>query len=864
MAKEVKFLARGDGYALFLSGDGATLALRTHAAAEGAPLTIEDGSRKTEREEMLRMRLVGANPHVRIEGVDKLPGKVNYFAGNDPKKWHTDIPMYERVRYRDVYPRIDLVFYESDGDALASAITGSSRGAPAESAQEAARRLEYDFILRRGASPEAIRSRFEGATKLALNHSGDVVATLADGGKVIEQIPAIYQLRDGRRERVAGRAILLDKNTIGFSLAKYDRARAVYIDPGLVYSTYLGGAVPNRGGIVGDYAEGIAVDSAGHIYVVGTTFSPDFPTNNAFQSTCGACANGDSSVFVAKLDPAASGAASLLYSTYLGGSGSNTSADFGDQGNGIAVDSGGEVYITGETRSTDFPVTANAFQSTLKGAVNAFVAKLNPAAAGADQLLYSSYLGGSGNAFSDGADGGNGIAIDSTGDACVTGFTDSNDFPITENAFQSTCGVTGNGCHAAFVAKLDPSASGAASLLYSTYLSGTHSEQSDEGDGIAVDSSGNAYVIGITGSADFPTTPNAFLRTCGFCGTGQMYVFVAKLDPGASGKASLPYSTFLGGTIPQIHGGIAVDSSGNAYVTGTASAWFPVTGRAFQKRPDGTGDAFVAKLNPAASGRASLLYSTLLGGRGDDWGTGIAVDPAGDVYITGFTISVDFPVTPNAFQIKPQGSESAFLAVLNPAASGKASLLYSSYLGGTSIVNKGTGIAVDSFANAYVTGDTEAPDFPTTSSAFQSSPAEIATAFVTEINPASGLAKLIVTPRKRSFGKRKVGTTTSSVFKIKAEAGERSRVPAVLLENFSVQSTNGTGMWAIDPLTTCEQPNDLIPVGGTCEIVVDYAPTQATPENQFDTATLTIATNAEVVHPASGVVQLKGGGKVPK
>jgi hypothetical protein len=254
-----------------------------------------------------------------------------------------------------------------------------------------------------------------------------------------------------------------------------------------------------------------------------------------------------------------------------------------------------------------------------------------------------------------------------------------------------------------------------------------------------------------------------------------------------------------------------------------------------------------------------------LGGRGDEGGTGIAVDSSGDAYITGYTISVDFPVTSNAFQTTPKGSENAFVAKLNPAASGKASLLYSSYLGGTSIVNQGTGIAVDSSGHAYVTGDTEAPDFPTTPNAFQSSPAEIATAFVTELDlAASGSAELMITPKKRSFGKRKVGTTTSKAFEVRAKAGKKSGVTAVLLETFSVQSTNGTGMWAIDPLTTCKQPNALIPVGGTCKIVVDYTPTQATPENQFDTATLAIATNAQKVSPASGIVQLKGAGKAPK
>jgi len=829
--EQVKFLSRRPGYTLFLTQSGAVLALRKRGD-EGhiGKLTGKRGAKpEPVATQVLGVKLVGANPHTKIEGLEQLPAKANYFIGNDPKKWRANIATYARVRYHDVYPGIDVVYY------------GTGQG-----------QLEYDFIVAPGTDPNAITLRLEGAKKLLLNGERDLVATLPDGGQLVQHLPAIYQERDGKREKVQGRVVLRGKDTVGFELAEYDRRRAIYIDPGLVYSTYLGGAMPERGGVVGDYAEGIAVDSAGDIYVIGKTYSPDFPTKDAFQSTCADCLFA-SGVFLTKIDPTASGAASLLYSTYLGGSVS-------EDGNGIAVDSAGDVYVTGATASPDFPVTANAFQSTLRGGSNAFVAKLDPTASGAAQLLYSTYLGGSGSAYSYGSDHGNGIAVDSAGNAYIVGSTDSNDFPVTPNAFQSAC-TSPVGCHGAFVAKIDPSASGAASLLYSTYLSGSDSEQNDDGFGIAVDSSGNAYITGATGSRDFPITPNAFERTCGECGTGQYYAFVAKLNPQASGKASLLYSTFFGGTIDQIRSAIAVDSSGNAYVTGTAADGFPVTARAFQKKLDGTGDAYVAKLNPAASGKASLLYSTLLGGRGDDWGTGIAVDSAGRAYVTGSTISVDFPVTSNAFQTRAIGSENAFVAKLNPAASGNASLVYSTYLGGTAIVNRGRGIAIDSSGNAYVTGWTEASDFPTTPNAFQSSPAEIATSFVTEINLAA--ADLTITPKTLSFGNRKVGTTTSKVFEVKAEAGKTSGIATVLLESFGVQSINGTGVWTIDPSTTCKQPNDSIPVREACKIVVDYTPTQATPKNQFDTASITITTNAET-SPASGVVQLKGAGKASK
>ena len=364
------------------------------------------------KEDVLRMRLAGANPHAQIEGIDEMRAKANYFIGNDPKKWRTDVPMYAKVRYRNIYPGIDLVFYGGEASDLTPSIplpmngkgerkprtfsnvpalsparfphphpfagegnpglkeaNGSAARLPvspiADRAGEGAdisRALEYDFILHPGANPDAIRLRFDGARKLALNPDGDVIATLPDGGKVVQHLPAIYQLRGGKRENIAGKAVIRGKATVGFKLTSYDRKRTVNIDPQLLYSTYLGG---NNS----DFGFGIAVDSAGDAYVTGQTTSTNFPvTAGAFQSTL---AGSSGNAFVAKLNPAASGAASLLYSTYLGGNNY-------DVGSGIAVDSAGDAYVTGYTGSSNFPVTASAYQSTLAGSQNVFVSVLSP------------------------------------------------------------------------------------------------------------------------------------------------------------------------------------------------------------------------------------------------------------------------------------------------------------------------------------------------------------------------------------------------------------------------------------------------------------------------------------------------------
>ncbi len=407
-----------------------------------------------------------------------------------------------------------------------------------------------------------------------------------------------------------------------------------------------------------------------------------------------------------------------------------------DMGTAIAVDNNANAYVTGLTVSIDFPVTPGAFQATLKGSENAFITVINAYASGAASLLYSTYLGGSG------VDRGLGIEVDNSGNAYVTGLTESTDFPVTTGAFQSALKGHGN----AFIAVINTYASGAAALVYSSYLGGSNF---DAGFGIAIDNSGNAYITGLTQSPDFPYTPAAFQTVL----RGPKDAFISVVNTGASGAASLSYSTYLGGSSSDEGYGIAVDSSGNTYVTGyTHSTDFPVTGTAFQavlNSVDGGANAFLSKINTAASGLASLVYSTYLGGSRYDQGCGVAVDAAGNAYLTGFTKSSDFPVTSGAVQgiLKNiYGGANAFISKINTLASGSRSLAYSTYLGGTSY-DEGHGIVIDTAGNAYVTGYTYSSDFPVTPNAFQPMLKSIydgSNAFLSRINTnASGSSSFV-------------------------------------------------------------------------------------------------------------------------
>jgi hypothetical protein len=671
----VKFLARGRGYTIFLTGNAAVLTLSN---------TTDAGNAARNANRVIRMKLVGADVNAGVSGVDELPGKTNYFIGNDPSKWRTHVPNYAEVKYADVFPGVDLVYH------------GNLSG-----------QLEYDFVVAPGADPSAIRFTVaedrsgltgrEHRAPLRIGADGDLVVKIG-GGEIRFNKPVVYQLTgNAQRIMTQGRFVLMASNQVRFALGTYDHRKALIIDPSLVYSTYLGGSNYDQG-------FGIAVDSAGNAYVAGYAGSHDFPTVNPLPNmpTFGA--------FVTKFNAAGS---ALLYSTYLGGTGAT-------QANAIAIDSTGSAYVTGQTRATDFPTVNPVQPSNTFNNQDAFVSKLSP---DGSALVYSTYLGGN---TPDEEDGGGqaawSIAVDSAGNAYVTGNTLDTDFPSV-NPLQATNKTSAPSSGTGFVAKYNAAGS---ALIYSTYLGGS---AQDTPWGIAADSDGNAYITGETNSADFPTA-NPIQSACNDCPAVDN-AFVTKIN--ATGTAFI-YSTFLGGRGENVSYAIAADASGNAYVTGTTTANDFPTANALQATYNGNGDAFIAKINPSGS---ALVYSTYVGGgTGADVGRGIAVDSSGAVYVAGSTNSTDFP-TVNPVQATKNGGagpDTGFVLNLNTAGS---ALIYSTYLGGN-LGERVQAIAVDSSGSAYVTGYTYSLNFPT-ANPFQPANNGNVNAFVTKLG-AGGAA----------------------------------------------------------------------------------------------------------------------------
>ena len=698
--RESKFLARGPGYTVALRADGAAI----HAKG------------KSGKGELTVMRLIGASSKSMPLAREPLPGKVNYFIGSDPKNWHSNLPTYAKVEFPRAYPGIDMVYYGSQG------------------------RLEYDFVVQPGANPALIRMQFSGASRPQLAGNGDL-----EVGGIRQHKPAAYQNISGNaRTEVACRYLLRANQEVALGLGNYDSRYPLVIDPVISYATYVGGSG-------NDTVASLKVDASGNLYMAGYTTSANFPVRGAAQSGYGGSNSallqaqfGDA--FVAKLNPAGS---AMLYATYLGGSGD-------DFATSLAIDAGGNAYVVGATQSANFPTTAGALQRTYKGFASSddngfynpgdgFVAKLNPTGSA---LLYSTYLGGALNDLP------LGVATDSNGNAIIVGATNSSDFPTTANALAKTYrGAANVGSSVggdAFVSILN--AAGTA-LTYSTFLGG---RGHDMAKGVAVDGQNNIYVCGMTSSGDFPVTPGALQTT--YLGNENVadfnhpvgHGFVVKI--GAQG--TLLYGTLLGGSLRDAAAGIAVDSTGAVYVAGsTASSDFPTTANAPQKAYKGQGavgtlgdlnygDAFVSKLNPAGSG---LVYSTYLGGAADEAATDLVIDSVGNAYITGFTLSNDFPVTSDALQaanagfggqgLAPNASQGfntervrnsgdAFLVKLSAA----GALTYASFFGGKND-DAGLAIAVDAAGNAYIGGNTLSPALATSAGAVQQSYGGAAAAF---------------------------------------------------------------------------------------------------------------------------------------
>jgi hypothetical protein len=760
---QVKFIARGAGYTLFLTPTEAVFSLQQNHARE-VPQQLTDAVLNAPKPEpqtssVLRVQLVNADRNAAVTGLNELPGRTNYFRGNDPSKWATNLSTFAKVQYKDILKGIDLVYYGNQAQ------------------------LEYDFVVSPGADARLIDLKFSGAHNLRLDRqTGDLV--LRAGQEEIRfHKPVAYQ-NDAVESKhlVPAEYDLESHNHVRFVLGRYDHSKPLVIDPTLSYSTYLGGGS-------NDYGTAIAVDSTGSAYVTGYTNSVNFPTTSgAYQTTCGGGCSGTSvDAFVSKLDPTGS---FLVYSTYLGGSGN-------DYGNGIALDPSGNAYIAGQTFSTDFPTTPGALK-TKCGTDNcasgyAFVTKLNSAGSA---LVYSTYLGGVGK------NQGNAVALDASNNAYITGYTQSLTFPTTPGAFQTVCKCAQS---VAFVTKLNANGSG---MIYSTYLGGTNG---DVGYAIVLDSSNNAYLTGYTQSFDFPTSPGAFQTTLG----ANRAAWVTKMN--STGSALL-YSTYLGGTTSittpceACGTAIAIDSSGNAYVCGlTAESDFPISPGAFQtvfKSATNGHDAFITKLNPTGSG---ILFSTYLGGTGDDGATGIAVDLSGNVWLRGNTKSTDFPISPGAFQTVLGGAFDAYVSELDPTGS---QLLYSTYLGGAGTEYGGatTVLALDNQnpPNVYVTGYTNSTNYPVVAGSLQTSNAGVNDAFVSKLSPSPnvGLSASL------NFGYQSDGTTSAPQIMTLTNTGNT---------NLTVNTVNITGTNSGDfaQTNTCT----TVSPQATCSISVTFTPT---------------------------------------
>lgn len=658
----IHYLAHGPGYNLYLASDQALLMLAP--TNDGRP------------QQRIALRFAGANPLPEIIGQEKLPGVVNYYLGRDPQAWQTGVPTFATVLYREIYPGIDLLFYGNE------------------------QRVEHDLIISPGADPGQIAFEVQGADPLEIDEQGDLLLP-SQWGNLSLTSPTIYQEIDGVRSEAEGGYILQGDGQFGFWVSDYDRDYPLVIDPILEWSTYFGGSG-------NDYGKSITVDAAGHVYLTGSTTSTDFPVINATQpGHAGRGINCPSDevpyrmcydAFVSKLDPTGTG---LVYSTYIGMPGD-------DEGNGIAVDTGGNAYVTGlmSVNSESLP-DMFIYKQVL-------VAKLDPNGT----MQYGGWFGATGS-------WGNAIAVDNQGRAYITGETPGG-FPTTADAIQPAEGELID----AFVTVLNPAGN---QLEYSTYLGGNKSYCDvcySAGKDIVVDSAGLIYVTG-QAAPSFPTTANAFQQTF----DGFWKAFVAKIDRQQPGMSGLVYGSFLGGSGSEFGEGIALDAAGKVYVTGsTQSDDFPTTAGAFDRscgtdgicnatsnmvcdwtppgmppvcHIDAKSDLFVAKFDLTKSGPASLVYATYVGGGGKDEGLGIAVDSAGSAFVTGSTVSPDFPaIAPS--QAGHGGNLDAVVLRLNSAGS---DLAFSTFMGGGGD-DVGKGIALNSAGEVLVSGHTGSVAFP--------------------------------------------------------------------------------------------------------------------------------------------------------
>lgn len=598
-----------------------------------AAMPIEEITPQFRKEStLIRVKFVGANPNPEIIGVNCLPYNNNYFYGNNSSKWRTAVPNFSAIVYKNIYAGIDLKYYGNG------------------------KTLKYDFIVNPGVDISRIAIKYEGVDEVKIDSDGNLQLNTTFGF-VYEKKPFVYQNFDGRVIEIKAEYYLKEPGLVGFDVGEFDLDYPLIIDPELLFSTYIGGNGT-------DEVRAIDLDDQGNIYISGITGSSNFPLQNPYDDS----ANGNYDIFVAKFAPSGD---SLLYSTYIGGNNI-------DLNHGMAIDASGSVFVTGETRSDNFP-TINGYDLSYNNLMDVYVTKLSPEG---NSLVYSTFLGG----YLD--DRGYDIAVDDMGNAYITGSTTSWDFPL-ENPYDSAFVNWAD----AFVTKLAPSGN---SLVFSTYLGGD--ENAERGYSIAVDAVAEVYITGITSSIDFPVL-NPYCDTV----SGLYDVFVTKMS--GTGN-SLIYSSYLGGSEDDWSYGIVVDSSKNAYIAGhSESSDFPLE-NAIDSTFEAVQEIIVTKFSTAGD---SLIFSTFLGGNGGDGARDIAIDESENIYLTGYTSSTDFPVI-NAFDENLGSYADVFVTEMT---SNGDSLVFSTYLGGDDYIEIGYCIDVDIEGNVLVGGNTESDDFPT-------------------------------------------------------------------------------------------------------------------------------------------------------
>ncbi len=656
--KEVLFLAKTGGMNAWITKSGVVydfykLEKRTTTRSK-KPFDRFDVSETHRYGYMVKAVLVNTKAHSIIEPLEKLQTYYNYFIGNDPLKWASHVPLYKEVKIQEIYDGIDIKYYFDNG------------------------LLRYDYIVKPNADPNQIKIKLEGVDGYEVNEWGELILHTHLG--IVKQGKLLTYQFD-KKIYVGSRFIKNADGTLGIKLTKYNKSQILIIDP-LVYSTFIGGGSNDIGNSIAlgsenntyitgetsssnfpttsgaydeslngndvfvsklnadgsnllystfigggsnDYAYSLALDSEDNAYITGNTESSDFPTTNGAYDQS---QNGANDVFVCKLNADGS---NLIYSTFIGGSS-------WDYGYSLKLDGENNVYITGDSESSDFPTTSSAYEQSLNGASDVIVCKLN--AAGSD-LIYSTFIGGST------WEHGNAIALNDENNAFITGYTYSGDFPTTNGAFDDS--YNGGGPDV-FICQLDSAGS---NILFSTFIGGSNYDYCYT---LALDHENNAYITGFTESSDFPTTIDAYDE--GFNGDND--VFVCKLNNDGS---NLLYSTFIGSSNNDYSYSIALDSNNNAYITGfTASNDFPTTIDAYDQSQNGDDDVFVCKLNADGS---NLIYSTFIGGTSSDGGNSLTLDSENNTYITGETSSSNFPTTSGAYDESQNSGKDAFIVKIN-------------------------------------------------------------------------------------------------------------------------------------------------------------------------------------------------------